>query len=135
MAVHSSYKTLMDKDIDKFIDELNDYLDDYTSETIGKKAQEIVDEIFKKSQTYVPEDTGRTKESWFQEIEIDKSGVLVLFGYDKNGEIEYLPLIHAGFTKNGTMNFKKPSARPRFFARAIEEVLPEARKKLGVDYV
>lgn len=132
MAIHSNYKTMMTGDIDRLLDTMNKYLDNYSSENIGDKARKIVDMIFEKSQLYVPEDTGATKNSWFEEIEIDKSGVLIIFGYDKDNQLEYLPLIHAGFNSAGAINFKKRTAKPRFFARAIEESIPEAKKILGV---
>jgi len=133
MAINSNYKLMLDADINRLLDTMNGYLDNYNSENIGSKARQIVDLIFDKSQIYVPEDTGATKNSWFEEIEIDKSGVLIIFGYDKNNELEYLPLIHAGFTTAGPINFRKKTAKPRFFARAIEETIPEAKKILGVN--
>lgn len=121
MGVHSNYKVWAQKEIDKWTRSIEKMIDPYTSEGIEKKLEEAVDIIEERSLELVPEDTGATRNSWFREIERRNDEVVALFGYDREGRLEYVPLIHETFPGREGGTWQKEGASTHFLSKPIQD--------------
>lgn len=119
--VHPSYRVMAQSEIKKWTDSIEDMLSPYTSEGIEEKLEESMDIIEERSLELVPEDTRATRDSWFREIEKSGNEVIARFGYDKEGRLDYVPLIHEVFPGLEGGTWQKEGASTHFLSKPIQE--------------
>ena len=108
-------KIFDDRDHEQFMTAMKNNLKNWRSAEVGRRLERWVDMVEADSQSRVPVDTGRTKNSWFRENDFKKTIVRINFGYDKDNEIRYVPIIYQkpdGFFKN--------NKEPFWLRRAVE---------------
>lgn len=81
-----------------------------------ERLERALDVIEAESQRLVPEDTGRTRRSWYRNVYKDSDTWVAEFGYDKENKIEYIPIIY--WNTRG-VNFRKEGAEQEWLAKAI----------------
>lgn len=118
MARGRKYGILFDKSTtNKFRKQMEQQFGDIEDDIEGRldKAASIVKA---QSDEYVPEDTLRTKHSWYYDIEKSDGQMKLTFGYDRNNQIDYLPLI---YLNPYNMRFRKPGARSMWLHHAVAD--------------
>ena len=125
--VHESYQVLAQGRLDKFINDLQTQIDDQYVKGTKQNMEDAIDVIEARSQELVPEDTGATKRSWFRYVESDPNGIVGTFGYDENGQLDYVPLIYVG----EETNWQKEGASAYWLDIAISTKRNEIIKQLS----
>lgn len=87
-------------------------------DNVEAQMSEALDLVEATSQLYVPEDTLATKHSFFREVERGSGYIKGIAGYDRAGEIDYIPLIHAN--PNGQV-WNKATAQDEFLTKGFME--------------
>ena len=90
---------------------------------------EALEPTFRKSQLYVPVNTGDLKRSGYLEVKKSASGATVEIGYGKGGHPNYAVYVH-----ELTGYYHKPPTRAKFLQAAIEEDMDAIRDRLETAY-
>lgn len=126
--VHGDYGVFSNEVLDKFIKDLQTQIDDQYIKGSKQNMEDAIDVIEERSQELVPEDTGATKRSWFRYVEVDSSQITGTFGYDENGQLDYVPLI---YVNPFDFNWHKEGAEDYWLQKAIAEKNNEILKQLS----
>lgn len=126
--VHSSYRVNAKADIDKWSKELTDNLKEFEA-NVAENMEKVLDIVEETAMILVPVDTGATKRSFYREVQIDDKSVTGIAGFDKNGELDYVPLIH----ENPRGEFHKETAEDRFLSKAFEKNTDKIARTLKGD--
>lgn len=133
--IDGSYKVIAQESLDGFVDELQKAIDDQFIKGTEKNVQDAINQIKDLSQEYVPLDTGRTQRSWFDEITITGTVITGTFGYDKEGQIDYLGLIYVNPNKRFSFapshGKGQTKARDHWLEAAMEERRSEVIQELS----
>lgn len=132
MSFDSKYKMASEESLRNFTKQFSDKLRAYTAEGLSDTMDEILDLVHESADKYVPEDTKRTKKSWFQRVSIEDGKVVGYFGHDEEGQYDYIPFIYLGVNPAGEpINFRKAGARPFWLQPALDENLNDIQRKLS----
>jgi hypothetical protein len=113
-------------DIDQFFQFFKNNMRELRTKRVAQAVDNWVEIVKRDSQERVPYRTGRTHDSWYKDLNIMKTTVRIDFGYDKNNEIEYLPIIWSkpdGFFRNGK--------EPFWLRRAVEANRDKLERELS----
>ena len=124
--------------VEGYITFVEESVKNYNNQAINA-LEKLGEEIGELAEPYVPEDTGRTLDSYYAKIIEDNGRLRLDYGYDlsltspadygQTSSLNYLPLIYAGFGDN-SYTFRKPTARPYWLKYVIESF----RKQLAGNY-
>lgn len=127
-GIHSDYGVFSQQVLDKFVDQLQNEIDAKYIKGTEQNMRDAIKVIEDRSQELVPEDTGRTRRSWFDEIKIEGGQITGTFGYDKAGVIDYIPLI---YVNPFDFNWQKEGAQDYWLDKAVTEKTPEVLEELS----
>lgn len=77
------------RQIKKFMKQMEQQVNDI-EDGILERMETISEMIKTTSDQIVPVDTGTTKDSYYDDIEVGSKGIKLVTGYDRNNEIDYL---------------------------------------------
>lgn len=126
--VHSEYGVFAQGQMDKFVKDLQNQIDEQYLKGTEQNMEDAIDVIEQRSQELVPEDTGATKRSWFRYVESDQGTITGTFGYDENGELDYVPLI---YVNPFDFNWQKEGAEDYWLQKAVAEKNNEIIQQLS----
>lgn len=125
---YTDFKGQAQQTIDEWTSVIEGALYVFSEAKMAEKAEKALEVIEKKSQEYVPEDTGRLKGSWFSRVEVRGGEVEMIFGYDENNQLDYAWFVYINPTG---MVFQKEGARDHWLEEALQEVMPEVLQILS----
>lgn len=128
MAFDESYSKALMKEVERFNKEFEKQISELVTGTMGQNADKALDLIEQESQALVPEDTRRTRNSFYRRVEFGDSTIELVFGYDENNQIDYLPFIYVnGYQASSAGGegprdgspFRKEGAEPYWLDKAV----------------
>lgn len=119
------YVNFGDSDLKRWKKNLMDQFENIEGD-LERKLTDAGQVIKKVSDEYVPEDTRRTKDSWYDRIEAGDGFIRLVFGYDENNQIDYLPLIYLNPDNN--INFRKAGAKSMWLDHAVADTKSQVDK-------
>src|SRR5690554_6075236 len=122
-----SYTEALEKEVERFNKEFEKQISALVTDSYGQNAEQALDIIEEESQKLVPEDTGRTRDSFYRRVEFNENSMELVFGYDENNQIPYLPFIYVnGYLAEGggegprdVSVFRKEGAEPYWLDKAV----------------